>query len=1247
MASLRNTPCPCGSGKKFKNCCDKKSESVILRLKNRFSPFSLESVAGMIAALMAFPENHAQTYRLKIAMQAAILTKSQSVIDIPAAELKTILLQELPSDGQIGKLEDPQEALFTTLVTTHGGNFIVYPEVFLDETVCLKNMLDSLFARENSLPTRYLEQIMDAFFLLLNISTKVAENLGHTRYMSSPERHGQEIYIPDVFEWHNHMQALWLTPQKTCETLLEIFSCNVDGENLIQESHEKSPLHTKPFIKIGNRILIASIHNICSALISFIIKKTSEYNSASEFTSLYKKTIKQKVSEYLHQMGFGFIPDIPMPNQENSLYDLDGIFQFDSNKFSYVRIIIDEFNAYQTYHYSLENKIFDSKKLIERASQIINTEIVKLGADSEVLILSIYAGCGREFRPLAKNNQVPEIALRLSELETLMLSGDISSLSLWKFHLAEKDIPEETQIRSFGFLDKYAFYKEYNSSFYFSDRDHIGVHTIFPGYANLFRQKTYLKKDIHFRILKDELLIETIRRHQSPKIPIYKPTARELNPRRAVVINKKTIWIKPTIIKQANIDGYYHSIMEACAYWIWQSAPVFRDLLTSIPDQAINLEIDFQHPFAIKTLEIEMISSEQVLKDFQVGIDGKSPWLSIPDSWFNLVQLEDNQADRTLLIATLSALFLLLPKDQRPNKQSVEKITDQYAPLGSKTMLHKYSQTEGVFLDSSNLPTARIESEPEISLILNNLVHKAGIKLPVGEITDIKLKNQISNQIVSYFFSEVQRLIRLFPTEDLLMEILELNEAVWQKKQSDAAKLPALLSCFENIEITRDELIEKSMQLETAATAHRSLIEFIISTPSSGNKKVNDQDTDMMLALSKEITSWGMLSDDLDSGLNDIALGILESGRIGTGKYFNNQILRPYAEKKRNEHIEQRIAEYGNKEDNETREDLEQQNLDTIYLAEFGITKTDLNSIVFYLHLLNLESKQAIMQIEYKALVKDLAKELELEEKIIKNGLAVFCLENRKFWNKIQAEFDKTDIYPWRYNRRLSYLRRPLIKLKQKEITAIYYGHRQLILSFQYLEDSIATGRYRAVSTEMKTHIGKILKKRGDDFNNEIFTWLKKQLSSKRYLVYKGVKLNKISKVRLEDNLGDVDLLIIEKSRKLFILVECKNVNAARTSVEFVSELNRFEGDWIEKHLKRHRWGIKNGDVLRDYYKLNQADSYQVISIFVTNEVIPYSYIRKQYKDLLFRDFEEMKRTSDLEAYFDTIISENTSSTEK
>lgn len=133
----------------------------------------------------------------------------------------------------------------------------------------------------------------------------------------------------------------------------------------------------------------------------------------------------------------------------------------------------------------------------------------------------------------------------------------------------------------------------------------------------------------------------------------------------------------------------------------------------------------------------------------------------------------------------------------------------------------------------------------------------------------------------------------------------------------------------------------------------------------------------------------------------------------------------------------------------------------------------------------------------------------------------------------------------------------------------------QLLISYQYFQELIATGRYQSISDEMKNYVGKILKKWGDDFNSEIFIWLKNNLPKDRYMVFKGVKLNRISNVKLQENLGDVDIFIIDKHRKIFISTECKNVNAARTSSEIVSELNRFEGNWINKHLKRHKWSAK------------------------------------------------------------------------
>ncbi len=51
----RNAPCPCGSGKKYKNCCLAKSRSsVTVQQKLLAAAVVLIVVAGLIAVVVAF-----------------------------------------------------------------------------------------------------------------------------------------------------------------------------------------------------------------------------------------------------------------------------------------------------------------------------------------------------------------------------------------------------------------------------------------------------------------------------------------------------------------------------------------------------------------------------------------------------------------------------------------------------------------------------------------------------------------------------------------------------------------------------------------------------------------------------------------------------------------------------------------------------------------------------------------------------------------------------------------------------------------------------------------------------------------------------------------------------------------------------------------------------------------------------------------------------------------------------------------
>lgn len=75
------------------------------------------------------------------------------------------------------------------------------------------------------------------------------------------------------------------------------------------------------------------------------------------------------------------------------------------------------------------------------------------------------------------------------------------------------------------------------------------------------------------------------------------------------------------------------------------------------------------------------------------------------------------------------------------------------------------------------------------------------------------------------------------------------------------------------------------------------------------------------------------------------------------------------------------------------------------------------------------------------------------------------------------AKFRKEDIYPWRFNRELSFTRRPIIIRGDEMI----WGNRQLDHMIIFTLGLINNGKLKARSSEMNSLIGKISDERGAD----------------------------------------------------------------------------------------------------------------------------------------------------------------------
>jgi len=202
----RNDPCPCGSGKKYKNCCLGKSlpssphpsSSGIDKLKAEFVNYNQSELIAMLGGLQVYPENHSHTIRLEAACRVASSIKSIGKRKVNQNHLQNILNKYFPTNGHIGMMEDPPENLFTENIVFHGGNYIVYPGVTDGGSFVLRNLFLAIFHHGEGFPKKFIEIVKTASLSLLTLNNEVAKRMGHSRYMDSPDTLGKEVEVPDA-----------------------------------------------------------------------------------------------------------------------------------------------------------------------------------------------------------------------------------------------------------------------------------------------------------------------------------------------------------------------------------------------------------------------------------------------------------------------------------------------------------------------------------------------------------------------------------------------------------------------------------------------------------------------------------------------------------------------------------------------------------------------------------------------------------------------------------------------------------------------------------------------------------------------------------------------------------------------------------------------------------------------------------------------------------------------------------------
>ncbi len=256
--------------------------------------------------------------------------------------------------------------------------------------------------------------------------------------------------------------------------------------------------------------------------------------------------------------------------------------------------------------------------------------------------------------------------------------------------------------------------------------------------------------------------------------------------------------------------------------------------------------------------------------------------------------------------------------------------------------------------------------------------------------------------------------------------------------------------------------------------------------------------------------------------------------------------------------------------------------LDQAVKAEFGLTLTDL--VHFQIALISVgnshpgEPKVADLPV----LLAELEEELGWERASVEKAFDLHVLQPREAFLSPEGH-EAWMVFPWRFNRDLSYVRRPLLLRETDGRTEIVWGTRHAYEASRYFFGLCTGGRLRATTAEMRNMLNRWRATEAREFNERvaaIYAMASNVIVRTRVTSFAGLRLERVP----GELITDIDVLVIEPTKRRLLIVETKALAPARTPHELAYEREKtFHGvggkrseidklldatDWVKQHRK-------------------------------------------------------------------------------
>lgn len=1187
------------------------------------APYDIFDFIARVSSLNLMIENQNKSTILD-ALIAGILSRPrdcyQGKAKMSSGKFRN-MINRLESMG-MKQLVDPAENAFIERVRYY-GNYWIFPGINYSPAHTLQGFLDVLCLRNIQFNKEFTLKAHQLINFVLQISDFTAHLLGYGMNTLAHVELGN-VKLPDAKQ-SDLLKNCVLFPNTIIEQLIadeEVRQClfidfkKSDLSQAITGDFQEFFAH--PFLKLDDEtVLLLNPSILVPFAIHHLILFADSFGDKELLIDSYNNEIWRGCKRDLQELGHKKILESEYGIELiNNQHRKEVIMTVGNNKLLFVHFVCDSGTNYDSnsmfgQHMTTANMpaLRDRVKyFVEKLPMVEENNIYQL-----VILNSFGRTIGCETTTVESHYSIP---LSPYELHCVSVNERGRDEFIPRYINAKKKLTMMLPPMTVSELNSIEIYTSRDYSFYLSDEyDPKVVSTYFaPGDSLDYVIRAVKKEDRHLTSSYDGVHLCDIVLNDPVRNIYFTKGSDRTPPTLVVKFSQVNIWFTEGEITSIDKANILYSIIDTISYWLAEAKEIIKWM--TFRTDAIRIHVDLGAPID------QYYNKVEDCEDFLSGIEYLHSGNTLTMIWhpaaYQLLGERTNKTERILLKSVLEELANL-------NQTAVDlhALDALFAnPLKKKVYEINAANTPFMIPTNGIVPTISAEEE-------NQLLDEIGshfLSLPeydYGRVPD-EQRAKLTNHVVSYLYSLLQAEIASLKPTGLYEKVCYDLETVMHDVMLAHSRYAYDITCYPE---KAERIIEKYNEANKVSLALKFLAEYIAAVPPSGENFLGTMQYDRILAICSLIIDWAYKNDLFFYNIFNTPVEFLKSGRIGMARTEGDFLTRINAAA-RMRHMESlsdpRISVYKPSRPFDDFQAL----IDDAFNDEYGFTYQQFARCIVAIADYGDTLKGDVKRVERALLVKNVVQETHYSEECVNAIINKISLNKRDNYLIPPKPFRKEDVYPWRFNRELSFTRRPIIQYENELI----WGNRQLHHMLRYIIDLIMEGKYNARKAKLKKLIGKLSDIRGNEFNSVVY----KKLNSIDGLIVRE-QLSKINGKKIADAngnvLGDIDVFYIVPEKRKIVVGEVKDFSFAKSPYEMDQEYKRIfvDGDkpcYMTKHKRRVNWVKNHIDDVKKHFDLPDGKWSVRAVMFVSDDIVSNAFYHQKETILVYSQITEKSAKS-------------------